>query len=109
MKIRNGFVSNSSSSSFLIYGVAVDRSELEGMLDEKGIGDVWEFHTVAEEAGLEAHFPDGYDSVYFGLSWDDVRDDETGAQFKQRVVESLKKMGFKAGFVPSTLSETYYS
>ena len=36
MKIRQGFVSNSSSSSFCIYGITVDESEVKEALIAKG-------------------------------------------------------------------------
>ena len=34
MKIRNGFVSNSSSSSFLIYGYAIDNDKTKDIIEE---------------------------------------------------------------------------
>ena len=37
MKIRNGFVSNSSSSSFCIYGAAFEKSEFIDMLSSSGV------------------------------------------------------------------------
>ena len=78
MKIRNGFVSNSSSSSFLIYGIQTTSPEDE---------DVYDFTGRAEGAGLNAYNIDG--EVYLGLEWDQVQDDETGAQFKVRVKKML--------------------
>jgi len=71
MKIRNGFVSNSSSSSFLIYGCQVSKEvadKAEGMKDVK-------FDVVYGE----------YDSYYLGLSWHKVKDDQTGKEFKESV------------------------
>ena len=36
MKVRNGFVSNSSTSSFLIYGVEIGEDELKEALSSVG-------------------------------------------------------------------------
>ena len=81
MKIRNGFVSNSSTSSFCIYGAAIDKSKV----DEDAV----------EKAGLEYHRGDpnnGDDYVYIGRSWCSIKDDETGAQFKKNIEILLKEM-----------------
>ena len=84
MKIRNGFVSNSSSSSFLVYGSECPRS-VEN--DEKCA-------ELIKELGIEYIY--GYEdegiSDCIGLSWDEVKDDETGKQFKERVEEAVKKI-----------------
>lgn len=86
MKYRKGFVSNSSASSFLIFGAQIIEEE----------------ETAALEAGL-AVFYDGSawdEDVYFaGLSWDSIRDDETGAQFKARVIEAIETFMPKGTFV----------
>jgi hypothetical protein len=76
MKTRHGFVANSSSSSFCIYGAIVSRDD----------DDIYE---KAEDHGLECRCPS--DDYYIGLSWSDVKDDETGAQFKERVRELIEK------------------
>jgi hypothetical protein len=84
MKIRSGFVSNSSSSSFLIFGVNLSNEE------------------AAKLSRVDHEYYSGNDDCCvhcFGISWDDVGDDETGRQFKQRVMEevnaALRKFGFK--------------
>ena len=100
MKIRNGFVSNSSTSSFLIYGTILDRDSIKekrGLSDEefedKYCGRIYDL--VEEEMkdidGFEWHEPEYYDTFYIGVSWDSVKDDETGFQFKARVRRVLEE------------------
>jgi len=118
MKNRLGFVSNSSSSSFLIYGVALDRSEvLECLKPEKPevdedaedeYEDVYEAleDAISSQEGLEYHIPYD-DTVYIGACWSSIGDDETGAQFKNRVKAQLTEM---FGDVKcSTHSEAWYN
>lgn len=86
MKIRNGFVSNSSSSSFCIYGVSLDSGVNLDFLPQGKWGD-------PEIEGLEIHrCPDFSDfGVYIGRSWNTVKDDETGAMFKKDIEDKLKE------------------
>ena len=77
MKLRNGFVSNSSSSSFMIMGKWIDDSpENTDELEEKGI-----YFYEADE-----------DGPCIGVGFD-IKDDETWGQFKARVADCLTKAG----------------
>lgn len=81
MKTRNGFVSNSSTSSFCIYGAMVDRNKVNEEEMEK-----W---------GLEVYYGDSnweQDKIYVGKSWSSIKDDETGAQFKKQIESLLKRL-----------------
>lgn len=90
MKTRQGFVSNSSSSSFCIFGAYIDPKHFESL----GKPEDSEPYEWAESFGtdlLEIHFGgDDYDdSFYIGRSWDRIGDDETGAQFKKSVRDNV--------------------
>lgn len=79
MKTRIGFVSNSSTTSFLIYGISAESNELN-------VDDVYD---TAEKNGLNCYQLD-YE-YYIGISWNKVKDDQTGLQFKESVQEKIKK------------------
>lgn len=105
MKVRNGFVSNSSSSSFCIYGAAIsDLDAFKGMEEEvrkennlAPDEEIEHWHIVEAlydfgDGALEVHNPDGYE-IYIGRDWSSIKEDETGLQFKNRVQEDTKKLG----------------
>jgi hypothetical protein len=80
MKIRKGFVSNSSSSSFCILGVQRDCGSLKGtdLESHSGIGEYCE------------------DDRFVGLPPTDMKDSETLLEFKNRVVAQLASVGIEA-------------
>lgn len=117
MKIRAGFVSNSSSSSFLIYGTFVDTSKLEKLLEKMSPEDSENdkvdpkmyFEERADKLGLDAYSYCGYDcgGMHVGMSWSSVKDDETGKQFKERVQQKIREL-FGEDVECYTSSEAWY-
>lgn len=94
MMKRAGWVSNSSSSSFLIYGVILEEQDFERVGVE---GDSWAWRQYAHDHGVEIQAFQAYgewesDEVFLGRSWDTVGDDETGAEFKKDVDDKVSKL-----------------
>lgn len=85
MKIRLGFVSNSSSSSFCILGCICSQDEFSEL--EELIGS----HRLSYAYGIEEY----YDQVAIGLGPDDMKDEETLSQFKKRIRTLLDQAGLE--------------
>lgn len=90
MKVRNGFVSNSSSSSFCLFGIEAPSGEDYDSLEEK-----------IDKSKMKLEFHSGIsdysdDSYFIGLTPTAMKDDETLLQFKQRIVDALIAGGIEA-------------
>ncbi len=85
MKIRSGFVSNSSSSSFCILGVSVDAEtidKLEGAYTELKGTRVRTQYSISHDEGK-----------YVGIDVTSMKDTETPLLLKQELVDTLAKVG----------------
>lgn len=111
MKLRQGFVSNSSSCSFTIYGVCFDwdYKEIYDALQDDVKARCFieqENSTISEDTDLDIlekvlgeefkhltiqHGQECY-SFYVGYTLNDMGDDETKNQFYSRVKTSLQKV-----------------
>jgi hypothetical protein len=80
MKTRIGFVSNSSTTSFCIYGAEVSDAIADKIESDE-----------TTDLTVEYGDPNGDGEKYAGISWTKVKDDETGLQFKTRVEEEIRK------------------
>jgi hypothetical protein len=100
MKIRTGFVSNSSSSSFCIYGKWLEKKELKQLEDFVEDKNIIEIHHTGH--GI-------YAGAYVGRSYESIKDDETGKQFKTSVDEVIKSaFGYKMNLDTHKFKKDYY-
>lgn len=87
MKIRHGFVSNSSSSSFCILGVSINSEEYDKIEEMRLIKKTELDYTL----GIS-----DYDGYFAGFYPDKMKEDETLLEFKNRLKAELDKVGINS-------------
>lgn len=100
MKIKLGFVTNSSSSSFVVMGAYVEKAVIPiEFLKDLGEEDLFDLYDqLCRGSELDYSFgPEmgyGEESAMVGLPYTKMRDDETLKQFKERAqLLILEKFG----------------
>lgn len=93
MKIRNGFVSNSSSTSFCIIGTYVDSLDDIKCINHFNL-DEWynhedEIDDIMAKYQLCIYIQE--DGAYIGIPLEDANDDETLGAIKKKVNVNLRK------------------
>ena len=92
MKVRLGFVSNSSTTSFCIYGFSDDQDTIKEKLEKMGheVGDLYDF--VESQDGLEIHVEPWGDYAYIGADFGAIPDDVTVGDWKKEKEAQIQKV-----------------
>jgi hypothetical protein len=106
MKTKNGFVSNSSSTSFCIYGINMNlvdmveklksfnlfsEDEIQDLFSEDEIEDI-DFWKIGKKIDMEIYEYYEGEEAYIGKSWSSIKDDQTGREFKEEVERKLNEI-----------------
>ena len=103
MKIRTSFVSNSSTSSFVVVGVVVEESEIPQLFDgfaedHNDLMDAIDAKAYDNKTGLEVNrglCNYSEDELAIGLPIGKMKDEQTLGEFKSLALEQLRKIGWK--------------
>ncbi len=116
MKIKGDFVTNSSSCSFVAWGVKMDEEQFKKQCGEKLFATkhvilgpdivnktreeffeddfLWNAMQITQEFfNIDISSQDYDDELYIGQSPEHMKDDETALEFKTSISNNLKKMG----------------
>jgi hypothetical protein len=80
---KYGFVSNSSTTSFMIYGISTN--------DRWGLTSKEFYDKIQGLKGYDS-YTTPYDIYYFGKSLDKMKDDQTFGDFKAEVEKEIRKV-----------------
>lgn len=100
MKIRTGFVSNSSSSSFCIYGIVAEQSEVVDMLVANGKIQESEYEEslydiiegVLKDTNLDYFDCGDSDYIGIGVSFTSMPDDAVCGEWKKNIEIEMKQL-----------------
>jgi len=100
MKVKTNFVTNSSTTSFVVWGMELDYDDYRKLVSngKKSEDDIYEdiidiFINKLEENNIKYFISQYSDSICFGLHPTNMDDNETLLNFKDRVIESFKNIG----------------
>lgn len=98
MKIRSGFVSNSSSCSFLIYGVCIDYEYDLCDKIEAAYKNITGRSCYADDFKISDGGTDG-SCLYVGHDYTSMKPDETRNEFERRSMEITKRVCREVGVI----------
>jgi hypothetical protein len=91
MKTRQGFVSNSSTTSFCIYGIQIAPDEIRDIVREV-VGEAMDYDEYLENHVPISVITDDYGDYYVEREWCDIGLVETGGQFMANVTETVNRV-----------------
>jgi hypothetical protein len=122
MKIRHGFVSNSSSSSFCIFGTRLFRDEIIelaiklNLISEQKASELARddyetpselLNSIQKKLGREFNHIYSWESEYglIGKPWETMKQNETRKEFETKVKTKFKELGLpKPDFICQEVS-----
>lgn len=87
MKIKTDFVTNSSTSSFVVMGICMEKYEIPGYDEEQEEWEIMEEKTKGND--LEFAIMEYDDDVMIGIPYTSMGEDETLGQFRARVQQQI--------------------